>query len=68
MSLESFQNNLARDIFGISKYDAHERKICISCKTHVDQDTLAEIDLREYNISGLCPACWNNLMGLNNGN
>jgi len=61
MSLESFKNAVARDLFGMSLYDAHERGICISCKNPQDAEILSDLDLKEYKISGLCSACWDSM-------
>lgn len=34
---------------------------CVFCKKEVDLDKLEEIDQLEYNISGVCPSCWNDM-------
>ena len=66
MSLRDFQNAFASSIYGLTKEEAHKKKICIDCKRPVDPEKLKQIDRDEYNISGLCPSCWDKIMGSRN--
>lgn len=54
-----FKNDVAASIFGISLKEAHSRKICVSCKEAITFPT--EISEREYEISGLCDICFDNI-------
>lgn len=46
------------DIFGITLEEAHNKQICIKCKKHMVDLIEDPLDVAEYNISGLCPGCW----------
>jgi hypothetical protein len=58
MSLQEFKDNLAISIYGITANDAHVRGICISCKQVPTHESTS--DLKEWRISGLCGACFDN--------
>jgi len=48
---------------GIDRHAAIASLTCSSCEGSVDPDSLSEIDLREYRISGWCPTCAAKLFG-----
>jgi len=60
-ALDVFKNNFARAIFGITRQDAHSQNLCIRCKAPVDSSEWEAIDLDEYQISGLCPTCFDEI-------
>jgi len=60
-TLESFKNNFALSIFGMTLQDAQTKNICIQCKAPVDSSDWEAIDLDEYHISGLCPTCFDEI-------
>ena len=62
-SLQEFKDAIAKDVFGMTKDEALEQQKCIHCKDIVDPSQWAEIDQREFQISGLCPKCWNEITG-----
>jgi hypothetical protein len=57
MSLES----LKKQIFGITKAEAHNKGICIDCKLPALEHCHSDIDKREYQISGLCGECFDKI-------
>lgn len=54
-------DTLARDTFGITKDEAIEQSICISCRQPLNPSLLRTIDRDEYYISGFCPGCFADL-------
>ena len=51
-------DELAREVFGMTKDDAHLKGICVACGADIfDFDD--ELSEREYKISGLCQKCQN---------
>lgn len=54
-----FLDELAKKAFGSTFSEAHEKGICISCqKPPVCRN---EEERREYDISGLCGPCWDEI-------
>jgi hypothetical protein len=51
-------DDVARRIFGEVPADAKAAGRCIMCKKAVDIDTLTPINRIEYEISALCPDCF----------
>lgn len=59
MSLQEFKDSMAKDLFGMTLTEAHEKKVCVDCKAEMWKlDGLADIDRKEWHISGLCPVCF----------
>ena len=62
MSLQDFKDKMAGNIFGMTLTEAWEKGVCIDCKTKmVDLEPLADIDIREWKISAICPICWDKI-------
>lgn len=61
--LPSLLDALSMRAFGRTMAEAHERGVCIRCERAMHPRTLADIDFREYCLSGLCPACFAVVMG-----
>lgn len=59
--ITQFLDTHALRTFGISRTEALARHICIKCRRAIDPLQLAPIDFREYNISALCPKCWDDI-------
>jgi hypothetical protein len=51
-------DDVARRIFGERPADAKAARRCIMCKEAVDLDNLTSINRVEYEISALCPDCF----------
>ena len=67
MSLQEFKDKTATSAFGMTKSEAHAKGICIDCKEPVNILELLElspIDAKEYQISGICPKCWDKIFDI----
>jgi hypothetical protein len=56
--LQQCQDSIALSIFGRTLKDALSTQTCIRCKSPVDSTDWEQIDLDEFQISGLCPTCF----------
>lgn len=67
--LEQYMDTYARELFGRTKAEAHRDGICIKCGSSVyfNKDSrlsgaiYTPAGLREYDISGLCEHCFDDL-------
>jgi len=57
-NVQNFIDKVEAETFDITGEEAIEKSICISCKAKVDLTGTEEIDQREYQISQLCPVCF----------
>ena len=62
IGMQEFLDNVATGSFGISITYALNNNICVSCKKPIDFLNMKPIDVKEYEISGLCPKCFMNLI------
>ena len=60
-TLQAFSQKISKDIFGMTLKEAHEKNLCISCKSSIESQDLEPIDADEYRISGLCPTCFDRI-------
>ncbi len=59
MSLQDFKDMIAKQAFGMTTAEAHEKRICIDCKEDIDEIGFpTEEDEAEYRITGLCWRCF----------
>jgi len=66
--MKEIKNLLAKGLWGMSIDEAHEKRLCISCKKLIDDIGFpTEADRKEYEISGLCYKCFRELCELFNG-
>lgn len=56
-------NKVVRAIYGMTKAEAHQQKICLKCKQPAEKNCYSVAGLREYQISGLCEVCFDDLGG-----
>lgn len=63
MNLEEFKDNLAKDLYGMTKSEAHFKGICIRCGEPALPKCYTEAGRREYQISGLCESCFDQNCG-----
>jgi len=61
-NLDSFKEAMEIDLFGRTKADAHKNKICLQCGGPATEFQNA-LSAREYQISGLCQKCQDELFG-----
>lgn len=62
-NLEEFKRKMALQAFGMTKEEAHIKKICISCKRPAWKVVKTDADLAEYRVSGLCGECFEDITG-----
>ena len=60
-SLQQFKDKMARAAHGMTKRQALDQFICISCKKDMRNAEMSVKDWKEYNISGYCNVCWEKL-------
>jgi len=60
-TMKNSLNNLAAKLFGITLEEAHEKGICVHCKQPALPKCYSEEGRREYEISGLCEACFDEI-------
>ena len=59
--MQEFKDKLATDLFEMTLEDAQRGGICISCNEPARPKCYSQAGLREYEISGLCEKCFDNL-------
>lgn len=59
--LQSFKDDVAKSAFGMTKAEAHAKNICIMCKEAWEPKTHSEAGKKEYQISGLCEECFDQI-------
>ena len=57
-TLDRFKNNLAKQLYGMTKAEAINKGICIDCKELAKPKCHTEAGNKEYLISGLCEECF----------
>lgn len=60
-TLNELKNTLAKELYGISREDALERRICIDCKQPALSRCTSTLGRKEYRISGLCEVCYDKM-------
>lgn len=59
--LKEWQDDIAKECFGITKEEAQYATLCINCKLPVINRIQSEAGWREYGISGLCEICFDSI-------
>jgi len=54
-------DKLTKDIFGMTKQEAQKDGICIRCNQKAEPKCHSAAGLREYQISGLCEECFDDI-------
>jgi len=63
MKINKLRDALAEAIFGMKRSDALKGSICLVCKRKIDLATLKPIDKAGYEITPICPACFEKITG-----
>jgi len=61
MNLQTFKDNLAKELYGETTEEAHKVGLCIQCKQLALPNCYSEAGKREYRISGLCEKCFDEI-------
>ena len=62
--LQGFVDGFTKKTFGKSQTEAREQKICVICHNEIkDEDFRDDKSRKEYNISGLCQKCQDDVFG-----
>lgn len=73
MGLQELKDSLAVECFGMTLSEAHEKRVCIFCKSQIRDERGAEpsgesgqiysdAGMKEYSISGVCESCFDGVM------
>lgn len=60
-SLTEFKDELAEQLYSMTKDQAVRKGICINCKEYALSKCYSAAGRREYYISGLCEECFDNI-------
>jgi hypothetical protein len=61
--LQQFKDKLATDLYGQTANQSQSTGLCIQCKEPALPKCYSEAGKREYRISGLCEACFDEICG-----
>jgi len=64
-SLENLKNSFAKDLYGMTKAEAHASGICIQCQEPAIPKCYSDAGREEYRISGLCEECFDEMFADN---
>jgi hypothetical protein len=59
--LEELKENMAKDIYGMTRNDAWEKGVCLDCGELADPKCYSVEGKAEYRISGLCEICFDKM-------
>ncbi|MCP3924851.1 MAG: hypothetical protein GY714_19915 [Desulfobacterales bacterium] len=62
-SLQEFKKELRKDCFGNDAEENLSKGLCIQCKELAIPKCYSEMGIREYEISGLCEKCFDQICG-----
>ena len=61
-TIKDFLNDLSKNMYGRSTEDSIKTNICVICGTSA-QEFKDELSRKEYNISGMCQQCQDEIFG-----
>lgn len=59
--LNALKDKMAKDLYGISRTEALQKGICVSCKEPAMPKCTTTAGRKEYPISGLCEVCYDKI-------
>ena len=62
-ALSALKDDMANDLFGMTKAEAIKKGVCIDCKQPAMSGCFSDLDVEEYEISGLCSRCFDQITG-----
>ena len=60
-TLEEFKDNLAKNLFGMTRKEAREKGICLECKNLAAPRCHSQAGKKEYLISAICEECFDKM-------
>ena len=60
-TLQNLKDGLAKDLYDMTTTEAQEKGICVKCKRRAPERCYSDAGRREYQISGLCEICFDNI-------
>jgi hypothetical protein len=60
-TFQDFKDGLSRECYGETTAEAQEKGLCIQCKEPALSKCYSEAGRREYQISGLCEVCFDEI-------
>ena len=57
-ALKRFLDDLAEEMFGLTRTEAHREGLCVNCKQPISSMKMEGLDMAEWKISALCPKCF----------
>ena len=61
MSLQKLKDAISLSAHGMTKQEAHAQDVCVKCKELWWKKTRSNAGKQEYQISGLCEECFDNI-------
>jgi len=62
-ALSALKDDMANDLFGMTKAEAVKKGVCIQCKQPAMSYCYSDAGVREYQVSGLCEKCFDQITG-----
>lgn len=59
--IENLLNDITKTTYKMTRVEAYNAGVCISCKQSINNMYMTELDLKEYQISCICPQCWDEI-------
>jgi hypothetical protein len=66
VSLQELKDKMAIDLYGMTAQEARAQGRCVQCKNPAEARCYSEAGRREYQISGLCEKCFDEICGAEN--
>lgn len=63
-SLEDVKDNVAKNIYGMTRGEAWSRGVCIRCKQPWRDNCYSEAGRQEYRLNAMCEVCYDTMIAL----